>query len=381
MIGCGSVGEMSSPLVTLAAPRIDRGVLTDELIDGMLARNAAIGCGVSGGKDGAAMVFAVWEYLDRIGHTGPRCLVHADLGSVEWADSLPTCERLARSVDTDLLVVRRPQGGMMERWRQRWEDNVRRYAALSCVKLILPWSTPDMRFCTSELKVAQIDRGLVARWPGHEIVSASGIRREESRKRKQAKVSKISKGLAKVRARTSGATWNPILHYLIGDVFALCKHRGFQLHEGYTRYDMSRISCMFCIMQNERDRRISASIPAHVPTLLQMSDLEVESTFAFWGDDWLSDVRPEVLTDAQRAAVADAKRRGAERERHEAWLPDHLLYTDGWPTCMPTPDEAERIARMRCDVAETVRIEIGYRTAAEVTDRYAGLMAANAAKN
>lgn len=371
---CDSVGGMSS-LVTLAAPRIDRGVVTDERIDVMLAADAVVAAGVSGGKDSVALAFALWEHLDRIGHRGPRVLVHADLGRVEWRDSLPTCERLALALGAELLVVKREQGDMMDRWLQRWRDNVQRYAALSCVKLILPWSTPDMRFCTSELKVAQICKGLVSRFPGRQIVSASGIRREESRQRKNAPISKVEKGLHKIRAGTSGATWNPILEWLAGDVRAIAAARGFRPHEGYTRWNMSRISCAFCIMQDDHDQRASAAVPEHAPLLREMADLEIASTFAFQGDRWLGDVRPDLLTEPQRAALAFAKERGAERERMEAWLPDHLLYTKGWPHVMPTDDEAERIAAMRRGVAAAVRIDVQCTTGPEVKARYAELMA------
>jgi hypothetical protein len=38
---------------------------------------------------------------------------------------------------------------MLDRWEKRWQNNVSRYEDLSCVKVILPWSTPQMRFCTS----------------------------------------------------------------------------------------------------------------------------------------------------------------------------------------------------------------------------------------
>ncbi len=44
----------------------------------------------------------------------------------------------------ELMVVRREAGDMMDRWLQRWRDNLARYATLRCVKVILPWSTPSM---------------------------------------------------------------------------------------------------------------------------------------------------------------------------------------------------------------------------------------------
>lgn len=75
--------------------------------------------GVSGGKDSQAAAVATFAHLDRIGHTGPRILIHADLGSVEWKDSLPVCERLAAIHGTELVIVRRKQGGLMEQWETR----------------------------------------------------------------------------------------------------------------------------------------------------------------------------------------------------------------------------------------------------------------------
>lgn len=72
-----------------------RKVATTPEIDGLLNRNAVVAIGVSGGKDSVAVALAVGRHLDDIGHTGPRLLIHSDLGRVEWADSLPACERLA----------------------------------------------------------------------------------------------------------------------------------------------------------------------------------------------------------------------------------------------------------------------------------------------
>jgi tRNA(Ile)-lysidine synthase TilS/MesJ len=90
----------------------------------LLAGNAPVAIGVSGGKDSCAVAFATVAHLDAIGHTGPRVLVHADLGVTEWCDSLPVCERLAAVLGLELIVVRRSQGDMMDRWEQRWGDNL-----------------------------------------------------------------------------------------------------------------------------------------------------------------------------------------------------------------------------------------------------------------
>jgi len=118
-------------------------VLTPEVED-MLRANCVVAIGVSSGKDSVACALAVARHFDEIGHTGPCVLVHAELGSIEWRDSLPSCERLAAHLGWELLVVKRAAGDLIARWRGRWANNVERYRNLECVKLELPWSTPSM---------------------------------------------------------------------------------------------------------------------------------------------------------------------------------------------------------------------------------------------
>ncbi|MFX8766511.1 hypothetical protein ABTM49_20105, partial [Acinetobacter baumannii] len=86
--------------------------------------------------DSQALAYRVHAHLDEVGHAGPRALIHSDLGRIEWRDSIIVCERLAERLGWELVVVRRAAGDMMDRWLSRWEANVARYAALSCVRLI-----------------------------------------------------------------------------------------------------------------------------------------------------------------------------------------------------------------------------------------------------
>ena len=112
---------------------------------------------ISGGKDSQALAHRVCEHLDAIAHSGPRLLIHSDLGRVEWRQSLPVCDRLAERLGVELLIVRRQAGDMMDRWLSRWDANVARYVDLECVKLILPWSTP----ATSSSAAATTRSGLL----------------------------------------------------------------------------------------------------------------------------------------------------------------------------------------------------------------------------
>ena len=359
-------------------------VEVDDAVARLIVADAPVAIGVSGGKDSCAAAIAVVEHLRAVGHRGPVVLVHADLGdpdpalNVEWEDSLPTCERLAAFLGVELIVTRRAAGGMMKRWDKRWDNNVKRYAELSCVKIILPWSTPSMRFCTSELKSAPIAAELVRRFPGREIVSACGVRREEGNGRQasartNAPTSKPNARLTSRTRGTSGVDWNPIAAWSTEDVFAFCAERGFQMHEGYN-LGMGRISCRFCIMQDLSDQRVSASVAANAPVYRTIVGLEIRSMFAFQGSRWLGDLAPHLLDDATRAALADAKTRAAERVRIEGRIPKHLLFTKGWPEVMPTEAEAEDLCAVRREVSALYGIEVSCTEPAELLARYRHLM-------
>jgi len=348
--------------------------LTGE-VSSLLAQHCVVAVGVSGGKDSDACALAVNDHLNAIGHTGPRILIHADLGVVEWQDSLPSCQRLAAYLGWELIVVTRKAGDMLDRWYGRWANNVARYADLSCVKLILPWSTPSMRFCTSELKVDVICAALKKRFPGQHILNVAGIRRQESASRQKMPISAPQKKLERPRDGLSGVTWNAIIEWKIEEVFARIATAGLDLHEAYIRWKASRVSCVFCIMSALEDLLAGASSPDNHGVYASMVELEAESTFAFQGNRWLGDVAPHLLPADLLERIAVAKRAAALRQEIEGTIPAHLLYTAGWPTVMPTSAEAELIADVRRKVSGLLGIEAACLTAADVTVRYAELMA------
>lgn len=352
--------------------------VTPEITD-LLSRDCVVAVGVSGGKDSDACAIAVNKHLNEIGHTGPRILVHSDLGRIEWAESLPQCERLAAHLGWELLVVRRQAGDMMDRWQGRWRNNVARYIDLSCVKMILPWSTPSMRFCTSELKAAVISSALKKRFPGQHIVNVAGIRREESDNRAKAPVTKEDPRLK--RKGLDGYTWNAVIEFSLDEVLGTIASSGLNLHEGYSKYGMSRISCVYCIMSSEADLMASAGCVDNHEVYIELVELEIESTFGFQGNRWLADVAPQLLTPDQRLAVIDAKERALLRQRAEAKIPKHLLYTKGWPTQAITAQEANLLAGVRREVADLLNLKVGYLTGDEVAHRYSELLLTKALKD
>ena len=293
-------------------------VASTQEVDQAIAQGAAVAIGVSGGKDSQAAALATFAYLDAKGHTGPRVLIHSDLGSVEWKDSLPTCEHLAEHLCAELIVVRRKAGDLMERWEARWASSKRRYAELSTVTLVPCWSTPAMRFCTSELKTHVISSELRRRFKGKQVVNVTGVRRQESAARSKGTIADIE--------RDGIINWRPISDWNVEEVFSYIAHRGLSAHMAYTSFGMSRVSCRFCIMSNLDDLKAAANQAEAHPLYQRMVKLEIDSSFAFQGSRWLGDIASRVLSEGMREELQNAKHRAIMRRDIEGQITKPMLY-------------------------------------------------------
>lgn len=267
---------------------------------------------------------------------------------------------------------------MMDRWLSRWTANVARYANLECVKLILPWSTAAQRLCTAELKSQVIAREMRRRFPEGDVVSAVGIRREESAKR--ARMPAWKQDERTTRRRGAGHTWNPLLGWRRGDVNDYVRIRGDELHEAYRLYGSTRVSCAFCVLGSEHDLRASSNCTDNQAIYREMVALEATSTFSFQSHRWLGDVAPDLLDAGLRARLQEAKERARLRMSAEARLPEHLLFVKGWPTVLPTPGEAAVIAEVRRDVAQALGLQVHHTDRDAVLVRYRELMTVARAK-
>lgn len=347
--------------------------LTSEIGD-LLAKNVPVAIGISGGKDGSVAAWQTLRFLDQISHSGPRILIHADLGRAEWKDSAQICEQLASYCNTELVVVRRESGDMVDRWLSRWDANVTRYTQLQCVKLILPWSTASMRFCTSELKSAVIARYLTNRFRNTPIISVTGIRRQESAARAKKPISALNTRLTNKSRGTSGHDWNPIIDFTANDVWAIHHQQHLPIHPAYRVYGTSRVSCGFCIMSSEADLKASALCSDNHALLSELVDLEITSAYSFQSDRWLADVRPDVLNPAQRRGIVEAKKVAQEREKLERQIPSHLLFSDGWPDCVPSHSEEALLASVRRQVGDLMGFSMNFIDTDSIRDRYEHLV-------
>lgn len=122
------------------------------------------------------------------------------------------------------------------------------------------------------------------------------------------------------------------------------RQSGLELHEAYTKYGASRVSCAFCILSNESDLLAAAGCEDNHDVFLQMVGLEAASSFAFQGKRWLADVSPGLLPTNLSHQIATAKRNARRLKLSCQNICSSQM--DGQPP-IPTYDEAELLADVR----------------------------------
>ncbi len=99
-------------------------------------------------------------------------------------------------------------------------------------------------------------------------------------------------------------------------------------------------------------------------------DIEIISPFAFQSGHSLGSIASDFLTPGQLPSLAEAKMHAAICEQTEACILRHPFYTKGWPTALPSLEEASLLSQVRQVVADMLELEIKYRDSASILDRY-----------
>ena len=358
-------------------------IAIDDAVTAAIADGAWFVFSLSGGKDSSAAAFAANMYLDAARHPRSRRLaIHADLGRAEWRSTPQQVEASAARLGLPLLVVRRHAGDMVARWEQRFANGCARFAALSTYHLIGPWSQANKRFCTSELKAQVIGPELARRFRGQTIVSVIGIRRAESAARKLTPVSAVDTRFAKP-GKATGTTmlnWYPAVDWSTAQVFACHDRHALPLHEAYTRYGSTRLSCAFCVLGSAHDLAAATDAASNRSLYCHLVDMEARSTFSFQPARWLADIAPALLSGTLRAAITQAKLEAFERRRLEASMPAALRFAKGWPPRAPSLAEAQAITAARAPLLRRHGLDNRYPDAGAVVRRFDELLAMQAAK-
>ncbi|MDT7533096.1 phosphoadenosine phosphosulfate reductase family protein [Sphingobium sp. SA2] len=374
-----TVPDLRQPLGICALPEI---AITPDVI-ATLQAGAWVVFNLSGGKDSTAAMAAVNFYLDLVGHPRQRRMaIHADLGRAEWDSTPATVEAIAAAAGVPLTVVRRAAGDLVDRWIQRFESGKRRYEALETYNLIGPWSSASLKFCQSEMKIATIGPAIARALRGEQVISVVGIRRDESHNRTQTPVAKADTRFAPPGNRhgTAMSLWHPIVDWTTADVFRAHDILGLLLHEAYSVWRATRLSCRYCIFASLHDLQASAAAPPNTAVYRELVGIEARSTFPFQPSRWLADVAPHLLSRGLNTDIVRAKADQAERRRIEAAMPSGLRYVKGWPPRLPTAAEASAILAARRPILSRHGLAERFPTEISIVERFRELMAIGARK-
>jgi len=109
-----------------------------------------------------------------------------------------------------------------------------------------------------------------------EVVSVTGIRRQESKARSKISVARTQPQLTRNRAGTIGCDWHPILSWSSGDVFSYLQRERFALHVAYTIYGSTRVSCAFCILASKADLLASTACQGNQTIYRELVEIELD---------------------------------------------------------------------------------------------------------
>ena len=115
-------------------------------------------------------------------------------------------------------------------------------------------------------------------------------------------------------------TWHPGVDWSTAQVFGCHAAHDLPLHEAYTAYGSSRLSCAYCVLAAVADLRAAASAAGNLDLYRHLVAMEATSTFSCQPGRWLADVAPRLLSTALTTDVARAKIAAAERRHLEQQL-------------------------------------------------------------
>lgn len=341
-------------LFSPAAPT-QRNASVPAAVQQALDLGAALAVSVSGGKDSDAMLRHLTALHQSQSWTGQLFAITADLGRIEWPGTLEHIQSVCAELDVALIVVRRQKGSMIDRWDERRQVLISQQQAeegaialngkvgkLSEITSLKEgskpfWSSSTARYCTKEMKTAEVDRYL-RRF--NAVVCAVGIRAEESSSRAKkphfqvrnditTATLKASRGLNAeqheewaaraiahwVESNFKGRlalTWNTVLDWPVEKVWeslgtsaealeqrrTLYQHgsltaalREWPAHWAYVSGN-SRLSCSMCVLASAHD--IHNGAKHNLTTWLELALMEKQSGWSFQQGKWLStlDINP-----------------------------------------------------------------------------------------
>lgn len=281
-------------------------------------RGATLSISVSGGKDSQAMLALLLGLT--VAH---REIVHADLGRAEWPQTPGHVQQLSRDSGLPLVVVRRAKGDLV----QRIEERLNSVSTVDPTRPAKPfWPSAQQRYCTSDLKRDPIHKHQRSHGRGNLIVSAIGMRAEESSARAKRAIVSVDRRItckelrslepAEALKRWNGTgrlvlNWLPLHLWGVADVWPqigtsvadLARRQelyragqaaealeGWPAHPAYV-FGNKRLSCALCVLAEISDL---CNGRRHHPELYRhYVGLEDRSGYTFRDGFSLKDLPPE----------------------------------------------------------------------------------------
>lgn len=271
-----------------------------DLINVAVSTGAVIYGSISGGKDGQAMA----NVIEPLFKNHIEGYIHADLGRMEWEESLPQCNKIAYKFAKPLHVIRRSDGldllSYIERRKNKLKGTGKPF-----------WPSSSQRYCTSDTKRGPINK-FFRNCPHNFIISAEGIRAAESDARKikspltirKEITSTFYRGMTVEQAiinyrddKRLALTWYPIFNYSTSDVWNtegltalhltlardIYKKTGkvpdwWTFHPAYA-YGNDRVSCKICVLGSKNDKENGIRHGQKLATVL--AEWEKETNFSY----------------------------------------------------------------------------------------------------
>jgi 3'-phosphoadenosine 5'-phosphosulfate sulfotransferase (PAPS reductase)/FAD synthetase len=216
----------------------------------------------SGGKDSTAMLAYLCEHYPDV----KKHVVFADTGW-EHPGTEQWCRDLVARFGLELHVVR---------------SSTKTFLTMAQKRGMFPGM--NERQCTSDLKRDPIVKWIRNNVKDPLVINCSGIRSEESSKRK--KIKKLKRNLRETNSKRTIWDWCPIKDWTEEDVLAFLAVRQLPLHPVY-KY-LRRFSCRVCIFMTLADLQ---AVQLHDPEAIQtIHTIEQEIGFSFKPEGYLKDL-------------------------------------------------------------------------------------------
>lgn len=245
----------------------------------------------SGGKDSQAMIFHVAKLLRERSLLERGVVAHADLGRVEWRETVDVAAAQANLAGLPFVMRSRKQGDLLEH-----------------IVELGKFPTPTQRFCTADHKRQQLlaimtdlakahrqQRGLRPSAPVR-ILNCVGLRAEESPARDHAQPFKPNaRGTS---SRKIIDMWLPVHHWTLAEVWQEVHESGAPIHPAYAA-GFPRASCRLCIYMNRK--AVARAAKLHPELAAEYAAAEAKTGHRFRKDFSIA----EVIADVEAGRAGD----------------------------------------------------------------------------